>query len=72
MRRYYVDGKELLCMRCDYRGNYHLFWDGSKEVYKGECRKLNALVTSPLNKCKHFRKKGSPVPLSEFTEVKEE
>ena len=68
---FYVDGKELLCKRCIYRGDYDLFWDKtqSKEVYNGECRKLNKLVTSPLNKCEHFKEKGSSHELSEFENV---
>ena len=61
MRPFYVDGKELLCMRCAHLGEYEVFLDEvhNKDVFKGECHELNKLVGLPMNECEHFKEKKS-------------
>ena len=53
---FYIDGEEVLCMRCEHRGDYQVVRDElhHKDVFWAECNMLEKIVGLPLNKCDKF------------------
>ena len=54
---FYIDGEEVLCMRCEHRGKYEVVRDElhHKDIFWAFCEKLDKHVGLPMNKCDDFQ-----------------
>lgn len=53
---FFLNGKEVLCLRCKHRGEYYVAYDclHHTDIYCGACYARNAFVGLPLNVCEYF------------------
>ena len=58
---FYLDGAEVLCMRCSHRRAYHMDYDElhKKVIFWADCHKLNKIVGLPIDVCEHFKNSNS-------------
>lgn len=56
---FYLNGEEVLCMRCSHCESYQIVYDElhHKDIFWAECHELNKCVGLPISVCKHFQKK---------------
>lgn len=53
---YYLNGEEVLCLRCEHCGTYQVVYDElhHRDIFWAECKKSEKQVGLPLDKCGDF------------------